>query len=511
MSSSSAFKIFDTFYFTQAGRAIVTSSATLSVLSSLAVMYVIGRSQSGLSTVYHRIMFFISFWDIVSSSAMAMTTIPMPVDTIYPFQGNKYGNIATCEAQAFLYIVGSTYVICANVGLNAFYVCSIRYNMKEETMKKYLEPTMLVITTLLAIPLPVLLLVKNYLNPMPFDAYCSFGSYPKDCSVENGVECIRGNDFASSNNFVRTSFLCGMAVSMFLVALSMTLVIMTAYRLHTVNQSSAVESYEDPVESNFEDDPSGKDDANSEPSDSSLRIDAGEQKTNRPDIKKEDIPRILLRQAFMYIGAFWLTYGFSVVSYALQDSLAVQMLKCIFQPLQGFFNGIIFMHHKIHNLRRTDADMTYWMAAKTVVSSPKLVPEMFVSCIELVKEEGNKTSTVTSQKSNANALEEAIGSAENSSSPFSFSQNTPSVDFSNAASSTGISYTSNPAIINSENCKQRSYQYYIEPAPTQDNINENEKKAELYEFEQIDDFDELSRGSSKMNSIPEGSEEEEEY
>ena len=95
------------FYFTKAGIIIPTVTGTISFLSSSAIIYVILRSKSGIKTTYHRIILGLSIADCITSFVILLTTIPMPKNVIYPFALASYGNVATCEAQGLIYIIGN--------------------------------------------------------------------------------------------------------------------------------------------------------------------------------------------------------------------------------------------------------------------------------------------------------------------------------------------------------------------------------------------------------------------
>lgn len=443
--SAPIYDTYNTFYFTKAGQIVPTISALVSLISSSAVIYFVLRSGSKLSTTYHRIMFFLSFWDIVGSASISLTTIPMPKDTIYPFEGKKLGSFATCEAQAFLYFVGTVFAICGNVALNIFYLCSIRYKMKEERIKKFVEPVMLFFAVLLTVPVPVVLLLGNFLNPSPFESYCSFGGYPKECTNRDDVQCIRGDPNSSSIQFIRTYLYCGIFLAFGTIIVSMVLIILTVYRAETgatsvsKPKSNSMISKENPdlLEEEEEDDD----------------VDQGEgfQLVHT---------RIILRQAIMYIAAFFLIWVFTLISFFMPEVWAVQIFKCIFQPLQGLFNALIFVYHKVYNIRRSNKDLTFQEALFVLRTAPSQVPEVLLSRIDLV----------STQMNNYNAGEEIESCSDDLSpsmlSPYSGnSLNTPSlpsVDLSNAISSTGISYASNK----DESCNgvRKYYNYTLEPS-----------------------------------------------
>jgi len=127
-------------------------SGGLSALSSLLIIYVILRGDKKLSTIYHRIVLGMSCADVVGSTAMALTTLPMPaidpdielktpsgVD-ILQYAGKRLGTVQTCKAQGFLVLFGFTTMLGYNVTLCVYYACVIGFKMKEKTVKKRVKP-----------------------------------------------------------------------------------------------------------------------------------------------------------------------------------------------------------------------------------------------------------------------------------------------------------------------------------------------------------------------------------
>ena len=77
-------------------------SGTLSFLASAMIILIILRSEVGLQTTYHRIMFFMSCCDILGSLSVATTTFPLPSEmpgVIYDFDAPRIGNTKSCEVQ----------------------------------------------------------------------------------------------------------------------------------------------------------------------------------------------------------------------------------------------------------------------------------------------------------------------------------------------------------------------------------------------------------------------------
>eukprot|EP00551_Chaetoceros_affinis_P008627 CAMPEP_0203683338 /NCGR_PEP_ID=MMETSP0090-20130426/47471_1 /ASSEMBLY_ACC=CAM_ASM_001088 /TAXON_ID=426623 /ORGANISM="Chaetoceros affinis, Strain CCMP159" /LENGTH=305 /DNA_ID=CAMNT_0050552481 /DNA_START=1235 /DNA_END=2152 /DNA_ORIENTATION=+ len=124
--------------------------------------------------------------------------------------------------------------------------------------------------------------------------------------------------------------------------------------------------------------------------------------------------KVVIIQAFAYLGSFVLT-----LSFPLMRSLTIPLdaglftinllarLSIIVMPLQGFFNALIFISHKIYNYRRVHEDVSrweiLWMLLRGSLDEPMLFSrisqidiragERFVD-VELVNEERVEQITV---------------------------------------------------------------------------------------------------------------------
>jgi len=343
------------------------TSGVISALSSSFVIYFITRSRN--FEPYHRIIFFMSVCDLITSIAISLTTIPMPVDVheIYPFQGGAYGNVRTCEAQAFLIIVGLALTVFSNCALNIFYVCTIRYGMNENTVKTRLLPILLVIAFSIALPLGTVPLAWDFLNPWPYEPFCTMGSYPADCNKDSEIDCIRGGISKKSEWMIFGSVLLLTGINFALVVISLISVIMTIFKTErTIRRIKKANN--------------------------------GEDAPNANDEQNWNNTRFALRLALMYIGAFLITWVWTILALAniffqlpLSFWHVIDRAKLIFLPLQGFFNAMIFIYSKIYILLRTNEDLTFFGALKQVILSPKRVPFVIVSSITMVgRDEENR-------------------------------------------------------------------------------------------------------------------------
>eukprot|EP00979_Chaetoceros_neogracilis_P019024 scaffold11625_cov328-Chaetoceros_neogracile.AAC.1 len=105
----------------------------------------------------------------------------------------SYGNIATCEAQGLIYMMGNGLAFCMNGILNIYYLCTLRYNMPEKTFRCYLEIPLFIVSLVTSITVPSATLLKQeLLNPSPTAPFCVPNTYPLDCTKADNPECRGG-------------------------------------------------------------------------------------------------------------------------------------------------------------------------------------------------------------------------------------------------------------------------------------------------------------------------------
>jgi hypothetical protein len=219
-------QLYNSFYFTKAGFIIPIITGWMSCISSLTIISFILRSKS--NTIYHRIMFGLSSADIITSLAIALTTLPMPKDVIYPFSGPSYGTIGTCEAQGFMYIMGSSLAFCMMAALNVYYACTLSFNVREEVFRRFIEPVLYVISITASVIGPIVLVLKaDMLNPGVNDPFCGPAIYPEGCNKEDDPDC-RGTPGGSRNYLL--GFIFALTLGFGTLIVTMGSVIYTFYK-----------------------------------------------------------------------------------------------------------------------------------------------------------------------------------------------------------------------------------------------------------------------------------------
>ena len=326
------------------------------------------RSVSKLSSTYHRIIFAVSLSDIITSFAVAVSTMPMPSNTreVYPFfKGKMIGNTQTCAVQAFAYIFGFNLTFNASLALSLFYLCKIRYNMRDEILRRYVEPFFLVSGLTFSFAGPIMLYQKQLYNPVPFVSWCNFGDYPYGCFLDDDIECIRGGD--SSGFYQARGVFIGSIIGVSIHVVSMFLIVLSVYQadrewqIKTKDNSVSRDASTAPNQTEEED------------SNSTATRESADQNVQFSNTK------IIAKQALMYVAAFCATNVFIPNITSNTGSTTLQIMTLILKPSQGFFNAIIFVNHKVYTLQQCHSDLSFSEALRIVITSTSSVPEMIIT------------------------------------------------------------------------------------------------------------------------------------
>jgi len=351
------------------GIVITTVSASASLLGSAIIIFLILRSNVGLKTVYHRILFGMSVFDIIQSFPMALTTIPMPKDMIYKqFDGKAFGNTTTCSIQGYIYSTGGLCALLYNAILWIYYLCSIRFRMRDAIFRRCLEPFLYLYAIVFSVVMPMLVWHYEQFNPSPiFLTWCAASRYPWWCYEDSeDEECSheRGQPVRAFKLF----FVLNLHV--FLVA-GTVIISMVVIIWHVYSQERLMRAY-------------------------MAANDGGNER--RLNAYRSDVQytKEVVFQALMYTLAFcagWYNLLFFTVAdrdrrAPYEPHLAKEIALLVLRPLQGFFNLIIFIHHKVRNFRRQNPSLSLYEALKTVFANDEDDPEHIVSNLMLVKRDG---------------------------------------------------------------------------------------------------------------------------
>jgi len=179
-------------------------------------------------------MFAMSVFDIMGSLAMAFTSILMPKEMpleeelgLLSWPGARYGNTFTCNVQGFLATFGPTCMVGYNIGLCQYYAFAIAFRMKEENIRKYIQPFILIVPIFFGFALALPPLFYELYNPPSHlgAAWCIATTYPTiNCTDDT---CIRGKQSVQEYGVTLVKATSGMGA--ILIFVSLALVVFTVY------------------------------------------------------------------------------------------------------------------------------------------------------------------------------------------------------------------------------------------------------------------------------------------
>ena len=348
----------------QTSRIVLSATATCSLISSALIVSIIARSSTKMKTIYHRFVTVICVGDIISSAALSLNTIPMPSDTseTYPFDGAR-GTVGTCMIQGFAIQMGTNLSFCSTISLSLYYLLTIRFSFSETTLKKRVEPIIHTVNTLFTLYAPIYYLVFDMYNPVPFCNYCQYGFFPFGCNNDENVQCIRGSDPVGGAK---------VAVACVAIGLVMQLMSMISIVFHVWKDNAKIDrkSSEEPRQKKSSEEPRQQNPTDSDSEISSSQVDKD----------------MIVKSACMYTAAGIVSFGFGPQLHqeigTLDNKSVVLML--LLKPSQGILNLVIFVSHKIYNLRKCSSDhLSVFEAIYTVIIRPSKVPEIILDLGDL--------------------------------------------------------------------------------------------------------------------------------
>jgi hypothetical protein len=422
----------------------MTITASISTLSSGVVILVISRSSTKLRSIYHRILFFKSISDILSSLAMAFSTLMMPSETIYEFTYGIHplGNWTTCNIQGFSFTFGTMITFCCDAILCIYYLCSIKYGMKDRKFSSRIEPLLYLGMIAFALFYNIRYVLQDEFNLGPARAWCARATYPHNCEIEE--ECIRGGGILQEN-----MKLYGIAylILVFVQISSMILIVLHVYfkeRSLIKEYESKIKEYENKIinicvpeqehnngqsqdieicdDESFVDRSSALADScdaelsfcksNADNKSYSRNIYGDHRilmnnitlmseadKARHPQHESFAVTRVIVKQALAYTTLFLVMLPILFLAFStrlLETSLAFGMIHAIIRPSHGTFNMMIFIAHKCYNLRRINSDLTYADAFWRVWEGGKEEPENMFLTLAPVREGDDQSEEIVS-------------------------------------------------------------------------------------------------------------------
>jgi hypothetical protein len=245
----------------------------------------------------------------------------------------------------------------------------------------------------IALFVPSFYLAKDFLNPNPNDSFCTISPYPVSCDEENWYDWTKCSWREGVIDDYFSSVVLAVVVVAFhflLIVVGMSIILWTVNRnaqeINTLQQKcSKYENDHDEIDSE-----ESKDKNNDE-------YDIAKAK-NIEDMRNLKKTRVVIFQALMYIGAFFLTWVFNLFSEVFNiANYQLDACNSFLFPLQGLWNLLIFMFDKTYLVRRNNEGVTFYQAVKRILSSPFDAPDIVFSNISHVMETSEPVVAVMEQ------------------------------------------------------------------------------------------------------------------
>ena len=359
-----------------------------------------------------------SLCDIFVSSGHVTSTFLNPSDEA-PALWGAFGTQFTCSAQGFIALLGTVSAPTYNLALCVYYLCVVKYSMRDEKFAKKIEPIFHAFAIIWSVGTAFYALLTKSINQGNGGA-CYINPFPIGCDKDESIECEGGQNaeemrwifHALPVLFIFISVNAVMGRLWYTVRQQEILMESYSFRLNFERRSQqevrrgrcwyrpsswqrnrqqeTSSSHElDPVritsDSNTNEELSSNNDSHRS---SSIRFSNPQSNTSDTNINRHSSrsgrgapgrrqqssarrsqTREIHRQAMLYFLAFILTFGFIFLAEMMEGMygdgkvpFAFYTLVDFFFPLQGVFNILVFMRPQVSKFRRRNPGYSYFRA-----------------------------------------------------------------------------------------------------------------------------------------------------
>jgi len=309
--------------------AVSITSGVISTVCSTLIIIVLLRVKT--KKTFHRLLFGMSFTDIIYSLSFCLSSIPAPIGT--PGAEFAYGNTSFCSLQGFMHYTGFTCFVLYDAMLSIYFVLVIIHNINS-TIQRKVEPYFHSIPLVYSLSSGLFLWASNNFN---FSGnVCWIAPLPRDCITNSNVECVRGKLAFKYRNLSLFPFAC----SFIIICFCMSYLIYSVRR--QFNRSRRYQ-FNTP------------------------------QTLQTTTVVAPALDKETTTQALLYICGFLIT-SFPLMIYQIMRSdfdkeiLWLEFLGMIFNPLQGLFNFLIFLRPRVKSICRRNQEMSYFQAFLVIVT-----------------------------------------------------------------------------------------------------------------------------------------------
>ena len=284
---------------------------------------------------------------------------------------NASGNTATCTAQGFILFLGLMASQLYNCSLCLYYLIIIKYNKKDDYIRKFVEPWLHAVPILISLIGGITIAAKKAFNAGYTN--CSIRPDPPGCIGSDLLECKRGGD-------AKTLLLVFATIPYItvpcVIASTMGIMYYTArqnekkmkgYGIHTLRLNTATTT----VSSNMND----KTESSNENISSFQKLrmffrlsssaSSASSQSSRPRKLNKQSKAVLqkaLAYSLAYLATFICAFIISIINLADEDgeaSFGLTLMSRILFPLQGLFNFFVFIFPRIQSAKRGNANLSW--------------------------------------------------------------------------------------------------------------------------------------------------------
>ncbi len=333
----------------------------VSATASITLITTIFHSRVKLGSIYRRLVFAVSCFDVLQSLSQIVSSLPIPPEDA-AIQWGAVGNDLTCSILGSAVTIGSLGSCGYSASLTVYFFLAIRLEMSDAEIKKRVEPF------LHAIPIVYIAVVLIY-----FSATDNFCWVDPSTKLDRIIGFIVPIAIAFHGNCI-------------LMLLIRRYVRQKERRAQRHRQSWVVSlnqpSQHEPQASAENDNPvrqaflglchccKKRTNNESPPSHGLLAA-----RLSGPSLSSIQRQKEVSNRALAYVLGFTFTYGFSLLYRGLYFILEEEVpfvflfLPRLFFPLQGLFNVLIFTHSHIISLRKNHSEYTWFRAFWEVVKA----------------------------------------------------------------------------------------------------------------------------------------------
>jgi len=355
---------------------IQTVTASVSLIASTTIIWIIFRSRTRLSTTFHRLLFGLCIADIISSFAQSLSTSMVPNEINY-YIWNARGNVHSCDAQGFLIVLGDVAASGYNCSLCLYYLSVVKYNKTDEYIRTKLEPCFHGLPIAVACIAAITGLAKQSFNSTLVNCFPATYSPPHCTGYEDGeipegfnIPCGRGSD-------VNYGFLIFFVLKTVVIGPSVIIVTMMMMYLEVRKIEKKLQKYGvGALRANLQ---SRQDEAEPAMSSSVLsRLiklrDSHQNRSSRSNNSSRQ-SRTVLHRALSYAMANVATFIFPWIVLirriaGVEPGIFIWEKMALFLfPMQGFFNFLVFIYPRVAGERASKKDLSWCKAFANALTS----------------------------------------------------------------------------------------------------------------------------------------------